>query len=264
VDLERNAVRVADAVEVNNTFGAADDDSPVPNGYIASPYVIDARERLALPWQPGSYLLSIVMRDRVSNRVKVELGKSSTGFQDEEVVKFIAAYRKQHEPAPVSPAPGGPLPFYRKLLESPQIPAKNGITLKIDRVLLMNVATRWKVAGSFRLPVFPHEIVPPVEEDPALYKLPSPTAITRITMLVTGADTGRWSVVELRVPSYDPINAESENPVVTGFFAFDLMKEAPHLAAIPQTYFIYMFSGEILEGPIPSALVPEYLLQTER
>jgi hypothetical protein len=126
-------------------------------------------------------------------------------------------------------------------------------------VLLLNRETRWHLYGAFRLPVQPGEIV---RRDPQ-EREPGPTAITRITLLGIGADFGRWTV-ELRVPSYDPIEHGTDKAVVTGYFALDLMQESQRLGPQPQTYFIYVFSGETFEGPIPTALVDESWLRPER
>jgi hypothetical protein len=248
VDVERNLVRVADAVEIDDPLGSPPFAGPVPKGYTASPYLIDARGRLNLPWEPGTYLFSIIMRERVSNRVRVSLGKSPQGFKDEAVEKFIAARRRQYPPGEVSPPSGDPLPCYQPQPESPPIPLKNGIALKIERVLLLEKDAKWILHGAFRLPALPHEIVPaPEVRNPDLP--PVPAAIIRIALLVTGADTGRWSLLQLRVPSYDP--------GFTGYFSLDLMQQAPHLTSTPQTYFFYALSGQVLEGPVASALVPE-------
>jgi hypothetical protein len=245
VHLERNKVFLANAVELEDVSGFASD-SPLPDGYTASPFVIDARQRLSLAWQPGSYVFSIIMRDRISNRVKVDLGKSSQGYHDEAVDEFIARHRKRQPPPPVYPPldTRHELPSYHRTPESPQIPAKNGVAVKIDRVLLLNSETRWIVRGAFRLPALPN-------------------GITRITLVGIGAEYGRWSL-ETNVPSYEALEHGIDGAIATGYFSFDLMQEAQIRSSAAQTYFIYAFSGETVSGPIPSALVPEAWLLPER
>src|SRR5262249_4313239 len=132
-----------------------------------------------------------------------------------------------------------------------------------ERVLLLDRNTRWILHGAFRLPALPQEVLP----QPEVLNPDAPRAaiaIIRIAIFATGADTGRWVLLPLRVPSYDLVPAGKENPVFTGYFSFDLMYEARQLAASPQTYFIYALSGETLEGPTASALVPESWLNVDR
>jgi len=56
-------------------------------------------------------------------------------------------------------------------------------------------------------------------------------------------------VLRLDVP------AQISGEVATGHFAIDLIAEG--LAAEPQTYFVYAFSGEVMAGPTAAALVAE-------
>jgi hypothetical protein len=262
VDLERNVVRFANAVAVDPAAALpTGDHRPILEGYTAVPYVVDARNRLALPWRPATFLFSIIMRDRVSNRARVCLGKSFQGFRDEAVDEFIALYRKRQGPGPVQPAAGNPLPCYDRLPESPEIPAQNGIAVNVARVLLLDKDTRWILHGTFRLPVLSREIVRISEHSETQ---PTPTAIPRITLLAVAAASGRWTTIELCVPSYDPIDPAMDHPVVTGYFSLDLMRAVARPAGGPQTYFLYIFSGEILEGPVASALVPESSLAPVR
>ncbi len=261
VDLDRNVVHAASAVALNNPPGSVGSANsvPIPDGYIASPFVIDARDRLVLPWNPASYVFTIIMRDRVSNRVRVTLGKSSEGFQDEAVAKFIAEQRAKHHPIVISPLPGDPLPCYQPSADSPELPQKDGVLLKVERVLLLQNGTHWMLHGAFRLPALPQELVVPHEEEKDGKQSAPPTAVIGIALLIVGADTGQPTLIRLRAPSYDPVDSKSKT--ATGYFSMDLLQEAPHLANVPQTYFIYAISGETFAAPVPSALVPESWLR---
>lgn len=73
------------------------------------------------------------------------------------------------------------------------------------------------------------------------------------------AADGTLGIVPLKAPSYDPIPPGEKAPMVTGHFALDLLA-AGAMARLPQTVFVYAFSGEALEGPVPVGLVTEAML----
>ena len=73
-------------------------------------------------------------------------------------------------------------------------------------------------------------------------------------MVLTGSDIAAPYVFALRVPSYEPVTHEGELATATGYFALDLQKLG-NLDALDQTYFIYAFSGEVVTGAVPMALV---------
>src|SRR5690606_28083982 len=96
----------------------------------------DLRADLGLAWQPSTYMITVLLREHASNRVRVELGNKAGGFHDEEVEKFLAAERAKPAAPKVSPKPGRPLPSYEAVEGSPAIPDQIGITLVSDRVVV--------------------------------------------------------------------------------------------------------------------------------
>jgi len=80
------------------------------------------------------------------------------------------------------------------------------------------------------------------------------TAIVPITLVLTGSDRPAPVVLPLKLPSYDPVDRNADSAIVSGYFAIDLCKLSD-IAAIEQTVFIYAFSGEVMVGPVPIALV---------
>jgi len=198
------------------------------------------------------------MRDFLSNRARVKLENSPRSFNDPEVGKFLEARRGKSPPPEVAPPPGNPLPSYRKGDDSPAIPDEPGIKMTVERVVVLTDDSKCILRGAFRLPVLPHEVVKPPADPPQPNAPPPPTAVMGITLLLAGAETpGPW-VVRLDVPSYDPIDPAAEAPAATGYFALDLL--AAGVPRLPQTLFIYAFSGAILEGPLPAALIAESML----
>jgi hypothetical protein len=256
----RLTVRPAGDPEVETPPANPED---APSGYMVEPFVVDLRDALSLKWQPGRHLVTVVMRERVSNRADVTLKYSTRKFEDPEVAKFLEAKKATPAPPVVTPPPGDPLPSYEKRDDSPPIPEKPGIALAAERVLVFTPDAQVILRGSFRLPVLPKEVVVPAEpkpgEAPAADVGPPPTAVVGIALLVTGSDLPAPGLAQLTVPSYDPIPDGEKNPVVTGHFALDLLQ----LGVVPdqpQTLFVYAFSGEVMEGPFPIALISEKML----
>ena len=228
------------------------------NDRISSLSTLDLRERLGLAWEPAEYLVTVILMDRVSNRVRVALAPTESSFLDPAVAEFIAAEYARLRPLPPAPPPGDPVPRYRAWDGAPEIPSEPGINLRADRVSAIREDRRAMLYGSFRVPLRPQNIVRPDPNNPdpdqlALYD--GATAVVDIAVLLTGADAPSPVQLVLRVPSYDPIDPAAPPREVTGHFALDMLRTAgmPHVG---QTYFIYAFSGELMAGPVPFALVP--------
>ncbi|MCC7536349.1 MAG: hypothetical protein IT379_09055 [Deltaproteobacteria bacterium] len=236
--------------------------SPAPRGLIAQILVTELRERLGLPWTRGRYLVTALLRDEVSNRLVVEVDRSPVAHRDEEVERYLAAQRIERAPKDAWPTPGDPYPHYRREPAHPPTPSDVGIAMTADRVSVRreggavpgSALGRCVVRGSFRLPVLPHEVMPPATARSAGDR---PTALVGIGLVILGSEEADPFVLQLRVPSYDPIGPTAR--VVTGHFALDLlaMDEMPERA---QTYFLYAFSGEEMAGPIRAAILTEDML----
>jgi len=262
VDLKANAVYAYMAI-VKNVKEPKRYDGPPLEGMGGEAFVINARSQLGLPWEPGPLLLGIVMRDQVSNRVRVELKKG--GYADPAVAEYKDAREKEIEPPPVFPAAAlsplemqghdpanqPPLPCYSKWSGSPGIPAAPGIALAADRVVPLAPKTACVIRGSFRLPVRERDKVKGAQAG-ARDAHDRPTAIVGITLLLTGSDSAAPILVPLKVPSYDPLPADKAE--ATGYFTVDVA-QLGNLTEMEQTYFIYALSGETMAGPVPMALV---------
>jgi hypothetical protein len=252
VDPVRNRAYLgAVRVDENPEEQAPRDPALAPKGDGSETAVLDLRESLGLPWEPSTLLVTVLLRDIVSNRVKVELGKSPGGFHDEEVEKFLAAEAGRMHPKGASPAPGNPLPSYRRVDGSPETPAAPGIALAADRVVVMKPGQASVVRGAFRLPVRLHERAAPGGASG------DPTAYVGITLVVTAGDEAGCTAYRLDAPTWDRLDAQS--PVATGWFALDL-RAAGMLPDRPQTYFVWAFADESMAGPVPTALVSEKML----
>ena len=271
LSFDKNAVLVAMNVEHNRgymtrvvTEEVEEPESPpdlakAPKGNSSESGVVDLRANAGVPWQPGTYVVTAILRDLVSNRARLELGKSEGAFHDEEVARFLESQKGELPTPVVQPVPGEPLPNYHRLPDSPPIPKLRGIELSPDRVVLLKQGARCVLRGSFRLPVEKHELVRPPSRKPEAHENipPPPTAILGITLVATAGDEPHAAMYRIDVPTWDAI--EGPYPIVTGHFALDLLT-TPLLADYAQTYFLYAFAGEVMTGPVPTALVSKAML----
>ncbi len=258
MDLENNRLYAGYLVNQEKEI-VPRDPAQAPEGNKVATSKLDAREHLAIPWEPTTYLLTAIMRGDVSNRAKVKLGASAGAFQDAEVEKILAAEREKLAPVKVNPPETDPFPSYSKRDDSPPIPDEPGIALSVDRVVIRKEGAICILKGAFRLPALAREIVKPPRADSPAPVQPPPTAIIGITLLITGSEEPIPATYRLDVPSFDAIVAGAEKPVVTGYFALDLLAEEM-LSVNPQTSFIYAFSGEVLAGPALSAVMTPAML----
>lgn len=256
----RTALVVAQELTSNTTYAnmAVIKDIEVPPPYDGPPltgttgeaFLIELRTQLRLPWQRGELLVLVIMRDTMSHRVRVKLEKG--GYEDPAVEQYLAeeaAKPQPHEPYPpprTEDDDGKSLPTYRKQADSPALPDGLGINLAVPRVIPRNPHMRCVVHGSFRLRPLPRERTAAGND--------RFSAVVSITLIATGSDIAFPVQVDLHVPVYEPIRTVDGEPEVTGWFSIDL-QTLSNLDIVDQTYFIYAFSGELVTGPVPMALV---------
>lgn len=269
MDLDRNDLllsraRSSDSAEAMGPRGggAPPDPATLPEGFTATQVLLDMHADCRLPRRPGEYLVAVLLRDRVSNRLTVRLERSAGAYQDPEVERLVRAERRKTQARPVAPAPvaGAPFPSYVADEATPAVPEQVGLALVAERAVVLREGASCVLRGAFRATALPEEVVKPGEhpgspaqDDPATGKR-RPTAVVRVHLAVVGSDVAEPTVLRLDVPSYDPIDAGADAPVVTGRFALDLLS----LRSMPkraQTYFIYGFVGPAMVGPTPVALV---------
>ncbi len=233
---------------------------------------VDARGQLGLPWERGTFALTGLLRERVTNTMHTILGPERTDYVDPEVEAYLQEKRRARVPAahPVWPplAPirgaiartldGGPPPFpnYREHADSPPIPADVGVTFVTERVVDSVPGTRCVLRGSFRLPCTVDERVPlqPESGRPADVGAAGATAVVGIHVVITSSRFAGPIVLPLRVPSFDPVSP-TEDGVVTGYFNLDLF-ELPGMPRVPDTYFLTAFSRDRVVGPVPMGIAP--------
>jgi hypothetical protein len=236
-------------------------DGPPLEGMGGEAFLIDAKSQLGLPWAPARYVVGLVLLDQVSNRVAVELKKG--GYDDPAVADYLKGRDKSLAPPSPFPAPavqtdgaGGKqspvFPYYSPWAGSPPLPEGAGISILADRVVPRGPRTACVIRGSFRLPVRNRDFVKqaPVH-DP---NVRPHTAVVPITLLLTGGSSSAPVLIPLLVPTYDPVDANAESAVATGWFSVDAAK-LKNIAGADETFFIYAFSGESMAGPVPMALV---------
>jgi hypothetical protein len=184
----------------------------------------DLRDRLPeLTWARGTWVVTIHLGERTSNRVVVRL-------EGEEEAPALPARK-------VTPLPGGPgeLPSYK--VDPFSVPAPAGLGL----VLQAPPGPAPTLKGAFRLPVGRADVARPGCGDP------SAVAVLPITLLFNGRHEAGTTVLPLGVPSYEPLatpGAETD-----GAFACDLARTSGTPRA-PQAYTVWALSGDVLSRPL--------------
>ncbi len=257
---------------------------PVPDdpgeGVTIGNFETDLRARLGLPWRPGTWVVTFLVRERLTNRVtvKLEAGRGG-GFTDPAVAALLTAQRRPRYPQPVAPAlvPGRALPSYRPRPDSPPVPEAPGIALEVERLVKETGDAQVVLRGSFRLPAVEREVVKPADpaDAVALERLDEDaraealrdglawqdpgdaeaTAVVAITLVSTGAERAAPFVLPMQVPVYEPIDPTADEVEVTGHFALDLLAQPGAERLRGQTSFIYALCGQALAGPATVALV---------
>ena len=257
---KRTAVVVAQELLTNKTYVtmAVTDtrgvmpppyDGPPLEGMTGEAWVVDLHSQLGLPWRRSELLVSLILRDSMTHRVRIKIAKG--GYEDPAVEQYLTEQDQQPQGAEVFPLPrteaddGKTLPSYRKQDDSPALPDGLGITLAAPRVVPRNEHMRAIVRGSFRLRLLPRERTPNSAHH---------TAIVPITLVATGSDLPSPYTFNLQIPIYDPVQTVDGETQVSGYFSLDLQPLA-NLNVVDQTMFLYAFSGELVTGPVPMALI---------
>lgn len=227
------------------------DPEPSP-GFAGEEFEIDLRESLSLEWAPGTLWVTAFLRDQGSNRVKVVMGPSPAAYKDPAVDRFLAEERAK--------LPQRSLAYPRQAaMDSVTVPfrpadgAKLGLQFTAHRIMVAEPGASGKLHVSWRLPIRPTDVS---NEGPkTLIKgLPPVTAVAAISILFIGSEFGSLFPLSLRVPSFEPVEQEDGSPVAAGSFTLDLLG-LNALTEDPQTWFVYGFAGEILQGPATIAVV---------
>src|SRR5207244_489151 len=78
-------------------------DEDLGDGFSSEMYRLDLGSILDLPWTDGTWLVTVLMRGFVSNRLRVRFEKSKNSYRDPEVEKFFASRLQQPRPSPIWP-----------------------------------------------------------------------------------------------------------------------------------------------------------------
>jgi len=223
-------------------------------------YSAELRSCMDLPWRSGQLVLRAILRDKVSNAVPIELMPAAGAYNDPAVRTYERELRAKRNPPMIYPLAGLPLPSYRKSPQSPELKEGPCLVIEPPRIVDLKRDARAILRGAFRTTAMPEEILKPDYLSPLYLENPreqKPTAIVAVNLLILGSDDGHLAHLRLHVPIYDPISwtpPDGELPVVTGFFNINLLK-LPGVSHTRQTYFLYAFSGALMDGPQPCALV---------
>ena len=239
----------------------ADDPPPRPpdpgEGVTGSAFRLNTASLLAFTDAAAVYHVWMIARDRVSNRVRIELiPPPAYGYDDPEVAKFVTRWRAENpatvhgaDPRSVWPLPAvfGGYPSYRSGDAKLPLP-EHGIVLSAERVLVIDKGLRWVLSGAYRLSIDrAHVVHRPVSGESA-------TAVVPITLVVTALQIAGPIVIGLRLPSLSPIKPTDKAPLVEGHFSINLLT-LPGVRRIPGTFYVYAVSGDTLSAPATTALV---------
>lgn len=219
------------------------------NAIMASMQVVDAFTRLDLPTKPAKYLFGVILRDRMSNRVEVEVGQRKLGYHDKEVAKFLAS-QAPPEPPPVWPKPARPFPDYERRVDSPKLPDQPGIELAAPRVVVFG-RNQAVLRLSYRLAVRKRDYVR--HRHHHLDEPPPPTAVLPLTLVINGSRDPGPVVLAMHVP-VDERAIERDQAV--GHVALNLF-DYPPLGRREETLFVWAFCGEQMAGPALVGIVDE-------
>ena len=250
VDPVLNKIRIASLIERKEGFSPGSPSFPAsaqPEGYAVTFQRTDVRGRLHLPWAPGRVISQVIMLDMESNRVETKLIAGTSDFVDPEKERFLAQERAKQDP---------PAPFPSRQLDAaaagdppPAIPEQPGIALSAPRVAVFDGAKPLPLSGSFRLPVFPEELVKPAhgEVNRARHLIQADgatpfAACLAINLVVSASGEEPPYTFTLHLPVKSVIDAGG-TPSASGTFAIDL-RSLPQFPVKDQTLVIRAYAKD--------------------
>lgn len=244
VDLTRNRAYANLAIDPRLRMQQQPSDA-TPAGWGGEAFVVDLRERLNLPWQPGQYLVTLLLQNEASPRLRTVF-VSSSGAEAIDVQSQLPLLK---------PPPGPRFPADQRDDQTPPIPTDVGIELVLPRTKQIDDRAPTLLRGSFRVPLRPHHrVVPGPDADRLFQQLgedaPRPTAVVPMMVVATGSASPTPFVWQLVLPVFEEVEAKS--PIVGGTFVVNL-DELANVRGVEQTLFVYAFSADAMAGPVPVA-----------
>ena len=224
-------------------------DKPVPQGRAADLFKVALRQQLpALARSRGRVLVNLLVLDRSSNRVTIELqgeGATSPGGELRRVWP-----------------PEGETAKYSDVADLPPLPAEQNIYLEVPRVVLRGPGPRCEVRGRVRAKVLPRDVVPLPPADPQARSAWQPpdigdrraTAVLPLTLVLGQAESLEALALQYMLPVYqdvDPSGGEVEAEFCVDLFAH------PDMLPVAQTYQVWAYAGEHMIGPYALGVVGE-------
>ena len=236
----------------------------LPEGYLSTFQALDARERVRLPWKPSRVILQVILLDLASNRVETKLEGGPGLFVDEEKESFLKAERAKLNPP--SPFPALPRGAYAEGPDSPPLPEGFGIALAAPRVAVLDGKQKLYLRGSWRLPVFPEELVKQENSEynkaHGLMQMDGFTpyaACVTIHVLVLGSQQSTPMHYQLQLP-VSKLAAGFETLAAVGRFTIELT-ELPGFPKSDQTLFIYGYARDWAAEAVKIGLVDRITAQ---
>ena len=194
--------------------------------------MFQARERLNLPWEPGSFALAVISYDRVSNVVEVHL----KGDQPPETGTA----------KPVFPAPKPNFPSY---LPNPKTPKLSGPGLSFTMDTRSDAGAKLVVRGAFSTTAKPHH-VPQADTMESFFDGQPQTvgAVVPLTFLIVGLDWKAPMRFDWAIPVYSSKKIEP-GAVLQGYFAVDVLAENDGKLR-PGTNMAYIVMEGAVYGPV--------------
>lgn len=222
------------------------ENNPPPPGRVTDGGATDLFTSLSMPKQIGDYLVTVILLDKTSNRIRVRVGPSEL---EHDISKFEKTLRSSREKVGLKGRRVTAEKSFRFAQESnsPSIPVEQGIVLKTDTQWMeKDKAGIVSVYGSYNL-ANPHNRTPGATSTPTGVEITT----TPLSLLATGTHArGAW-VLEMDLPiSKEARNSNAE--FLTGFFTLRLAQSDGLKGNHP--YYFRAFSGSQVSDPVEATL----------
>ena len=125
------------AVAANNPQRGrkAMDPDLIGDAAMCTAYSAELRSCMDLPWRSGQFTMMALLRDKISNKVPIELMRTAGAYNDSAVRNYERELRARRNPPMMYPLPGMPLPSYRKSPQSPELKEEPCLIVEAPRIV---------------------------------------------------------------------------------------------------------------------------------